>query len=124
MTNAEKQRKVAEWCGWQFVPRGTDWISIGAPGSKQGRCVKSEDAHLVLPDYPNSYDSCRLFEQEAQRRGLLGKYLLQLWEVLMIDKILRLDSDSLAPVRAMWMATPQERLDAICLVIEGEKQHD
>ena len=106
MTNPEKQREVAEWCGMKVLK--IPWRD-GDPG--------------VYPPHFDDPNSCRIFEQEAQRQDLGTKYAAALLDVVLPGW----EEYKYRATYHVWqtlMATPQQRLDAICEVIKEQVQQE
>jgi len=126
MTNNEKHRMIAEWCEPRpsYLP-GPIYLPDDSPGrlSAGGHWVATRDG-VWGPRYAyGTFTGCREFEETAQRRGLLNEYLRSLYGTVPANHAVQRSSDPVDYIAAMWMATPQQRMNAIVRVIEQEKDN-
>lgn len=130
MTDQEKWRTVAEWCGYtvKFVEYECDdkpeacqkWVLVHPDGrsvSATWHAYNEETAWRCLaPDYLNSLDACAEFERVASERKLDESYWLRLWDQVFVHpwkgRISVIDAVTVQ------MATPTQRVEAILAAIK------
>lgn len=108
MTNIDKVRRVAEWCGWREVlisgGGGHWWVT------PDNRDINYDECFTTL-------NACAEFEAVAKERGLLRKYISVLWHAATEDAGVKYSSNPGDHVEAIWMTTPAQRVEAILAVI-------
>ncbi len=78
MTDQDKVRTVAEWCGWKIKFEDGYWKVYRPDGSPQSlfNIHGSEELAALedLPDYLHSLNACAEFERVAKERKLDESY--------------------------------------------------
>lgn len=114
-TRTTKDRRVAEWCGWVFVPERYENGVYSKAHWKKGFVWLDNP-----PSYTTSLNACAEFERLVEERGLDGLYWVEVMRVVTVAHQGTPPADGFN--FKLITATAEQRVDALLAVIEkGEK---
>ena len=116
MTNEQIRIAVAELCGWRLERDSVHWAVFDTNGDQRfiSWMDYNEGRHAaLLPNYPESLDACREFEQPMFDRGDSINYYL------MIGTVILATAKGFITDRSIFFSTPLQRCKAF-LSIHGK----